>query len=327
MKSKKKSGGLIIIILIAMAAGYYLSSTVRVPDVSGLPVEEAKAQLMEASLLISEGEPVYSEEYRKGRVISVENSGERLKKNSTVEIVESLGAEIPMYMLIGETQEAAEQKLGSAGISMKFVSEYSEEYEEGLVITQSVEEGTIVHEEDKVLITVSKGPEPFELADYKEKNVKDVKKEAEERGLVLVINEEYSSDAAKGKVIAQSPEAGTEVKKGDIITLTVSKGAEQVKVPNIVGKSKSEAEKALKKAGFKIGKISYEYSNSVAEGKVISQKVKGGDEVDKGSAIDFVISNGKKPSYKPSGGSSGGSSGKPTDLTGDSEGGGPTDLT
>ena len=325
MKNKKTSGIIIAIILIAVAAaGYYLSSTTKVPDVSGLTVREAKAELKDASLIVEEKEPVYSEEYRCGRVISVENSGKRLKKNSTVAIVESLGAEISMYNLVGISQEEAEQKLGEAGIAMKFKMDYSEEYEEGLIIKQSIDENIVVHEFDKIIVTVSKGPKPFEIKDYKGTDIDVVEKEAKELGLELKIEKKFSSKYDKGEVISQTPKAGTEVKRGDTISLVVSKGAEQVKVPDITGKTKSDAEKALKKAGFKVGRISYDYSSSVSEGRVVSQEIDGGDKTDKGSTIDFVVSLGKKPVYRPSGGSSGGSGGA-TDLGGFSDDN-PTDL-
>lgn len=314
------------VVAVLGAVAIYFSTTTKVPYVTGITAENAKKQLEAASLIVEEGEPVYSDIYRKGNVLSVENEGKRLKKNSTVEMVVSLGAEIPLYELVGLAKEEAEAKLTDAGLVVECTEKYSDKYAAGTVMKQSPEKGKIVYEGDKIVLTVSKGSKPFELSDYEGMSLSEVEEKAEKLGLKLEVTKKFSTKVDKGDVISQKPKAGTEVKKGDTITLSVSKGAEQVKVPNLDGMTKSEAKKALEKAGLELGSVSYDYSDSVEKDIIKSQGVSAGDEADKGSSISVVISLGKRPvtvsrPSRPSGGGGSGDDGS-TDITG----GGSTEI-
>ena len=82
--------------------------------------------------------------------------------------------------------------------------------------------------------------------------------------------------------------------------MQVSKGSEKISVPNVVGKSDSDAQSMIKSAKLKVGTVTYEYDDSVAEGKVVSQSVAGGKKVSAGTTIDIVVSRGKKPEEKVS---------------------------
>ena len=84
--------------------------------------------------------------------------------------------------------------------------------------------------------------------------------------------------------------------------MQVSKGAERKTVPNVVGQKDADAQNAIKSAGLSVGTVTYEYSDSVAQGIVISQSVDGGKKK-KVSArkrrVDLVISKrDRKPAAK-----------------------------
>ncbi len=69
---------------------------------------------------------------------------------------------------------------------------------------------------------------------------------------------------------------------------------DKVKIPDVVGKTKAEAESEITSAGLIIGIITEEYSNTVPVGKVIRTNPTAGTEVNKGSKVDLVISRGKE---------------------------------
>ncbi|MEU5881069.1 Stk1 family PASTA domain-containing Ser/Thr kinase [Spirillospora sp. NPDC047279] len=70
----------------------------------------------------------------------------------------------------------------------------------------------------------------------------------------------------------------------------------QVAVPaNIVGQSKDDAVAELQKVGLKVGNTTEEFSDDVKEGAVISSDPAAGQEVPKDSAVNLVVSKGKKP--------------------------------
>ena len=70
--------------------------------------------------------------------------------------------------------------------------------------------------------------------------------------LKTTVSEEYSDSVKSGSVISASPDSGTELHWGDSVKLTVSKGPETADVPNLVGKSKSDAIKTLESLGFEV---------------------------------------------------------------------------
>ena len=69
----------------------------------------------------------------------------------------------------------------------------------------------------------------------------------------------------------------------------------KVVVPNVVGKTEAEARSAITSAGLTVGTVTQEYSNTVPAGKVIRQNPAAGTEVDRGSAVNIVVSKGAQP--------------------------------
>lgn len=116
------------------------------------------------------------------------------------------------------------------------------------------------------------------------------------------VKEEYSNSVESGCVISTSPSAGEKMSKSDSITVVVSKGKEIVKVavPNLEGKTKSEAKTELEKVGLKRGEITYDYSDTIEKGKVMGQGTAAGSELEEGSSVSIVISNGPKATPTPS---------------------------
>ena len=109
------------------------------------------------------------------------------------------------------------------------------------------------------------------------------------------VQTEYSDEYDNGEVIRTTPEAGTSTTVDTKIVLVVSKGAEKAEVPNLVGKTVSQAQSELAAAGLSDGGSTEEYSNTVEAGKIISQDVKAGKKVDGGTSVSYVVSKGKKP--------------------------------
>ncbi|WP_010301649.1 Stk1 family PASTA domain-containing Ser/Thr kinase [Kurthia senegalensis] len=70
--------------------------------------------------------------------------------------------------------------------------------------------------------------------------------------------------------------------------------AEQIEMPNVVDISYEKALNQVQNAGLDIGERTMEYSDDVAEGKVIRTTPAVGKKVDKKTAVDFVVSEGKK---------------------------------
>ena len=103
------------------------------------------------------------------------------------------------------------------------------------------------------------------------------------------------------KIVLQSPEGGKYSKLGSTISLTVSKGNGEIEeakngiatVPYLIGSTENEAKTALSTAGLK-STVEYEYSDTVAQGLVISQSPTYNKEVSENSTVKLIVSKGKK---------------------------------
>ena len=124
----------------------------------------------------------------------------------------------------------------------------------------------------------------------KGKSLADATSRAQDYGFEIVVSEfEVSNEVDYGNVIEQSPEAGQYVKNGSTITVTVSAGPETPSVPNLIGKTYDEAVAALQSAGFTLGKVSYQVSDT-AVGFVCSQVPSAGTESPEGGIVNICIS-------------------------------------
>ena len=105
--------------------------------------------------------------------------------------------------------------------------------------------------------------------------------------------EETSQDVPEGDVISQDPEAGTKVDEGEEVTLTVSSGAGQVTIPQLTGFKYAEAKELLEsdKYGLEVKRNNQE--SSAPENEVINSNPPGGTEVDRGSTVTLLVSQGQ----------------------------------
>ncbi|MBL3668730.1 Stk1 family PASTA domain-containing Ser/Thr kinase [Streptomyces sp. M2CJ-2] len=122
-------------------------------------------------------------------------------------------------------------------------------------------------------------------------------KEARERladaGLgVGRVEEAYSDTVERGTVISTDPEAGARIRGTDSVSLTLSKGPQTVRVPDVDGYRLDKARSVLKDAGLEPGMVTQEFSEDVAKGFVVSTGPGKGTKVRAGSAVALTVSKG-----------------------------------
>ena len=206
--------------------------------------------------------------------------------------------------VVGKTEEEAKKILKEKGLGFKVVTrKESKKYEEGLIIEQSVEAGEKVKKNTTIEVVISSElvGDQITVPSVAGMDEAEAQKKLEAEGLKVGTSEAvYSDQYEEGVVIGTTPAAGSKVSEDTEIVMQVSKGSEKISVPNVVGKSDSDAQSMIKSAKLKVGTVTYEYDDSVAEGKVVSQSVAGGKKVSAGTTIDIVVSRGKKPEEKVS---------------------------
>ncbi|WP_455048895.1 Stk1 family PASTA domain-containing Ser/Thr kinase [Mitsuokella sp.] len=115
----------------------------------------------------------------------------------------------------------------------------------------------------------------------------------EDKKLRVNVAETYNADVPAGQVVSQNPTAGSKVKEQRLVTIYVSKGGEEIEMPDLTGLSKADAEAQLKKMGLKLGSVYEKYSNEEA-GTVIKQDPKAGTKISRGQTVDITVSKGKQ---------------------------------
>lgn len=121
--------------------------------------------------------------------------------------------------------------------------------------------------------------------------------EAEEKaaasGLeVKTVRHDYNDEVPLGCIISQEPKAGRSLRQGREIEVVLSRGKEMVVVPNLLEKTRIEAEIILEDAGLKLGDI-YNEPSEVPRGLVVRQKPAPNVQIQKGATVDLYLSRGQ----------------------------------
>lgn len=223
---------------------------------------------------------------------------------------ESEDKKVEVPDLVGKTFEEAEKACKKAGFKIKVVDEVeSKKYEEGQIDSQRTQAGTKMPKGAIIQVVVSSG-KLVQIPKLEGKNYIDARDKLIELGFDkdnIKIEEEPHDDIDEEDVTRTDPAAGDWLSKNGDITIYVSSGIELIKVPNLVGMTKADAEKALTDLGL-VASSTEEYSTTEA-GKVIRQVTDSNEEVTKGSTVEFVVSKGEEPKKQVT---------IPTNLTGKS---------
>lgn len=102
----------------------------------------------------------------------------------------------------------------------------------------------------------------------------------------------FSDTVKRGQVISTDPAVGSRIRHNDSVNLTISKGPEVVKVPDLEGHRLDKARGLLRDEGLEPGMVTREFSDSVPKGFVISTNPGAGTERRSGSAVALVVSKG-----------------------------------
>ncbi|WP_063835950.1 Stk1 family PASTA domain-containing Ser/Thr kinase [Actinacidiphila yeochonensis] len=116
----------------------------------------------------------------------------------------------------------------------------------------------------------------------------------EQAGLDIRVRQDYSLTVPRGSVISTDPAPGHRVGDHGTVTLTVSEGPRQARVPDVRGRTLATARQEIKAAGLTPGKVTEVFSDSVPRGSVVSTDPKGAVESRPGAAVDLAVSRGRE---------------------------------
>lgn len=204
-------------------------------------------------------------------------------------------AQVTVPDILGMTVEEATETLNKKGLGLSIAERaYSDKYEKGEIMEQKTAANKKVDKNTEIQVVVSNGEEILTVAvpDVSGQSESAAQKTLEDANLVVDSESKYDDHIEAGKVISTDPAAGMEVEEGTHVKMYVSMGVEKVEVPQITGITSEEAQAALTAVGLIGGSVTEEYSEEYDAGYVISQGKSAGSKLEKGSAVDYVVSKG-----------------------------------
>ncbi|MDQ0492179.1 Stk1 family PASTA domain-containing Ser/Thr kinase [Paenibacillus brasilensis] len=203
--------------------------------------------------------------------------------------------------VVTKTEDQAKLLISQAGLSIQtpIQHEYKEGVAPGVVFYQSYPEKTVVKKGTIIELKVGIAKPLTPMPDVKGQSYENAVKllTAQQIKETQIQQNEQFSDQAAGTVLSQTPAANEPFDKDSVqVVLTVSKGANTVKMPNLVGMTQNEAENEVKKKGLKVGSIKEEYSYEQEKGKVTKQwPSEAGSDLPPNTEITIYVSTGYPP--------------------------------
>jgi beta-lactam-binding protein with PASTA domain/serine/threonine protein kinase len=194
--------------------------------------------------------------------------------------------------LIGVTVAEARQKLADKGLRMVEGPRVADRrIAEGRVVEQSIPPGRTARRRAVIQVRLSSGLPFVAVPALAGQDEDEAGQELARLRLKVTVTRTNDERVAEGKVIRTSPAALTRLREGQTVTVVVSAGKPKVQVPDVAGQPLEQARKALTDDGFKVVDRA-EPNDQVPAGAVIGTDPPTGTEVERGSQVTLVVSQG-----------------------------------
>lgn len=187
--------------------------------------------------------------------------------------------------VVGLSQPEAVDALAAKGFAAQAVEMKSDE-PQGTVLSSDPEQGHRAEEGSTVTLSVAA---PRIVPAIVGATSDEAAQALEAEGFTAVTYTEEKSNEAAGTVLAVSPEAGTEAKSGDAITVTV---AVPYTVPDVEGMSEADAKAALQAEGYEVTSEWYT-TEDIEEGTAVSTDPTAGSELNSGSEVTLYVAHSR----------------------------------
>jgi len=194
--------------------------------------------------------------------------------------------------VVGMNDQEAIEMLESQGFGTAIGdTSFGLEFPKNTVFLQRPEAGDIVKEGRRIFLFVSGGEKIVYVPMLKGKNILDAKFALERIGLKLGRVNRIPSSQPEDMIFDQQYVAGTPLKQGQIVGITVSvgRGGGSVSVPDLIGKSLTEAQMILNENDLIVGKINYQASATLLPNTVLDQYPSSGNKLNPGDAVDLFV--------------------------------------
>ena len=202
------------------------------------------------------------------------------------------GSYLTMPETTGRTLTDVQADLDALGLRTQVEEEFSDDIDTGSVTRSDPEGGSSVHKRAEVQLYVSKGVDMKTVPEVTGKSQDEAQRSLTDAGLAVgAVTDAYSEDVPQGQVISQSVAAGTSLAHDSAVDIVLPKGREPLTVPTLSGLSASAAKSAIEDLGL-VAAPTEAYSDTVAEGQVISQQTREGSTLHRGDSVAYTVSKG-----------------------------------
>ena len=201
---------------------------VKIPNVSNLTLAEAEKTLGDLGFTVSSiTDEKKDDTIEEGKVIGIKNYnvGDVVKKGKTLTLIISSGNDnIKVENYVGQKYQEVEVALNKLGLQVmieKKITTDTENYKEDVIVSQSVEEGTVLTKGDIIRLYIN----ALEVLypDFTKYSLAEVENFCDENGVTLDITYKETTEHDPGTIISQSRAVGNVVRAGTTLKITVTK--------------------------------------------------------------------------------------------------------
>lgn len=278
-------------IKVTISEGPDYDKLIIIPSMIGWNIDDV-VKYIENNHLINVNINYEKDNSEKDTVIKQNKNGE-LRRNQEFVLVVSYGIEkleenIDMIDLTNMSLFNATLWLKRNGIKYSIEYEFSDTIDKNIVISQNINANTNISiNDDSVILNVSKG-KSINVPNLLKMSVEEITNWITQNKLKIEFDEIYDEEIEAGKIIKANFNENDHIEEGTLITITISKGQIKMQQFNSLYEFKEWANK------YNINySESYEYSNTISKGNVISYSYDVNDIVDPDGVIYVKVSLGK----------------------------------
>jgi beta-lactam-binding protein with PASTA domain/tRNA A-37 threonylcarbamoyl transferase component Bud32 len=284
---------LLLLILGGAWAIGMIGGGLRVPDTTGMSSTDAKKALVDVGLAIGSEDTTPDATVPKDAVISTNPSaGTAVERGDAVDLLISSGPEmITVPSVVGSGETTAIVALQDDGFAVDPITtrEYNSKYGAGIVFKTDPAGGTDAPRGTKVHLWISQGSEMVAVPFVGDLTQADATTQLNGLGFTVKVVQRADSTIAKGTVIDQKPAGGAQAAKGSSVTIYVSSGFKQVKVPQLKGLTQAEAVAKLQALGLVENVQNVVNADPSTTGKVQDQEPSQGNKINEGATVTIWV--------------------------------------
>lgn len=196
------------------------------------------------------------------------------------------GGMVTVPEIEGHGRASAVSALEETGVGYALASVHHDVVARDSVISTEPVAGTELRRFNTVLVTVSLGPELFEVPEVTGLDERETESALRDRQLSLgTVTRSFSDSVPEGTVLSQSPSAGESLRRNHPVAVEVSNGPEPVSVPEVTGSSLEEATATLESAGLQVEVREVLGGLFGGRGRVLDQSPEPGTETVRGATV------------------------------------------